>query len=94
MFRSATEVAVSAYEPKRCETLRAVLPIRGARGISVWIQWEVEMATIRRKREILRRLGEVQKVRRLLNCLAFPSLLCCCGRPQLLETEAVRAARV
>ena len=63
MFRSATEVAVSAYEPKRCETLRAVLPIRGARGISVWIQWEVEMATFRRKRELLRRLGEVQRVR-------------------------------
>eukprot|EP00752_Nemacystus_decipiens_P013301 g11781.t1 len=65
VFRSATEVAVTAYEPRRCETLRAVLPIRGARGISVWIKWEVEMATIRRKREILRRLGEVQKVLKL-----------------------------
>lgn len=71
VFRSATEVAVTAYEPKRCETLRAVLPIRGARGISVWIQWEVEMATIRRKRELLRRLGEVQKVRRLIH--TYPS---------------------
>lgn len=62
VYRSATDVAVTAYEPKRCETLRAKLPIRGARGISVWIQWEVEMATIRRKRELLRRLTEVKKV--------------------------------
>lgn len=62
VYRSATDVAVTAYEPKRCETLRAVLPLRGARGISVWIWWEVEIATIRRKRELSRRLCEVQKV--------------------------------
>ncbi|CAM9675644.1 unnamed protein product, partial [Scytosiphon promiscuus] len=65
VYRSATDVAVTAYEPKRCETLRAVLPLRGARGISVWIRWEVEMATIRRKRELSRRLGEVQKILKL-----------------------------
>ncbi|CAM9142413.1 unnamed protein product, partial [Hapterophycus canaliculatus] len=65
VYRSATDVAVTAYEPKRCETLRAVLPLRGARGISVWIQWEVEMATIRRKKELSRRLGEVQKILKL-----------------------------
>ena len=63
VYRSATEVSVTAYEPKSSETLRAVLPIRGTRGVSVWIQWEVEMATFRRKRELLRRLGEVQRVR-------------------------------
>lgn len=62
---------MTAYEPKRCETLRAVLPIRGRRGIHVWIKWEVEMATIRRKRELLRRLGEVQKVRWLFQHLTL-----------------------
>lgn len=53
---------MTAYEPKSCETLRTILPIRGAKGISVWIKFEVEMATTRRKREVLRRLAEVQKV--------------------------------
>ncbi|CBJ48596.1 conserved unknown protein [Ectocarpus siliculosus] len=65
VYRSATDVAVTAYEPKRCETLRVVLPIRGARGISVWIEWEVETATLRRRRELSRRLGEVQKILKL-----------------------------
>ncbi|CAM9838922.1 unnamed protein product [Pylaiella littoralis] len=65
VFRSATEVAVTAYEPKSCETLRTILPIRGAKGISVWIKFEVEMATTRRKREVLRRLAEVQKILKL-----------------------------
>ncbi len=63
VYRSATEVSVTAYEPKRSETLRVVLPVRGARGVSAWIQWEVEMATSRRKLELRRRLGEVQRVR-------------------------------
>lgn len=72
VYRSATDVAITAYEPKRCETLRVVLPIRGARGVSVWIEWEVETATLRRKRELSRRLGEVQKVS------SNGVLPCCC----------------
>ncbi|CAM9398531.1 unnamed protein product [Ectocarpus fasciculatus] len=65
VYRSATDVAITAYEPKRCETLRVVLPIRGARGVSVWIEWEVETATLRRRQELSRRLGEVQKILKL-----------------------------
>lgn len=62
VYRSSTDVAITAYEPKRCETLRAAVPIRGLKGVSVWIKWEVEAATRKRKRELLRRLGEAQKV--------------------------------
>lgn len=87
VFRSSTEVAVTAYEPKRCETLRAVLPIRGARGISVWIRWEVEMATIRRKRELVRRLGEVQKVRWLSKIPCTLPRLGCAVAPTLLKQK-------
>lgn len=55
-------MAVTAYEPKRCETIRTVLPIRGNRGVSAWIKWEVEVGTARRRRELSRRLREAQKV--------------------------------
>ncbi|CAM9833140.1 unnamed protein product, partial [Ectocarpus sp. 12 AP-2014] len=75
VYRSATDVAVTAYEPKRCETLRVVLPIRGARGISVWIESEVETATLRRRRELSRRLGEILKLHEMNVEIERPKLL-------------------
>ncbi|CAM9624757.1 unnamed protein product [Ectocarpus sp. 6 AP-2014] len=88
VYRSATDVAVTAYEPKRCETLRVVLPIRGARGISVWIEWEVETATLRRRRELSRRLGEVQKA----SILKLHEMNVEIERPKLLAARRLGSA--
>lgn len=62
VYRSSTDVAITAYEPKVCELLRVAIPFRGPQGVLAWIEWEVDVGTRKRRKELLRRLNEVQKV--------------------------------